>query len=173
MPVVIDGPWDILIAHPPCTFLSFVGNRHLSTRVTPPEKVIERLWNLAEAAVFFMQMIGADCPRIAVENPLGYMSRLYRRPDFTISPWQFADGPMDEENMEKKRTCFWTKNLPPLLPLRSNNAPAPKRFLKSGKPMNFEECATGNRAKIRAKTFPGIAKAMAEQWGGDCRKEAD
>lgn len=163
--VTIDGTWDLLIAHPPCTYLSLVTTRHLSTRVTPPEKVIDRMWKLAEAAVFFMQMVGADCKRIAVENPLGFMSRLYRKPDFTIHPYQFANGPEDTENMEKKRTCFWTKNLPELLPMRNNVAPVPKKYSKSGKPLNFEECATGNRSKTRSKTFPGIAKAMAEQWG--------
>lgn len=161
----IDGPWDLLIAHPPCTYLSLVTTRHLSTRCTPPEKVIDRMWKLAEAAVFFMQMMLADCPRIAVENPLGFMSRLYRKPDFTVHPYEFSEGPDDTENYEKKRTCFWVKNLPALLPLRTVQPPEPKAWSKSGKPLNFEECATGNRAKVRSKTFPGIAKAMVEQWG--------
>lgn len=161
----IVGPWDLLIAHPPCTYLSLVTTRHLSLRVTSPEKVVARMWKLAGAAVFFMQMILADCPRIAVENPLGFMSKLYRKPDFTVHPYQFADGPDDADNYEKKRTCFWTKNLPALLPMKAVEPPDPKRWTKSGKPMYFEECATGNRSKVRSKTFPGIAKAMAEQWG--------
>lgn len=163
--VNVDGPWDLLIAHPPCTYLSLVTTRHLSLRVTSPEIVVARMWKLAGAAVFFMQMMLADCPRIAVENPLGFMSKLYRKPDFTVHPYQFADGPGDVENYEKKRTCFWVKNLPVLLPMRTVEPPDPKGWTKSGKPKYFEECATGSRSKVRSKTFPGIAKAMAEQWG--------
>lgn len=163
--VHLDGPWDLLIAHPPCTYLSLVTTRHLSLKKNTPEKVVDRMWRLAEAAVFFMRMMLADCPKIAVENPLGFMSRLYRKPDFTVHPYFFCEGPKDKENYEKKRTCFWTKNLPPLLPMKAMPPPKPKAYSKSGKPLNFEECVTKNRAKTRSKTFPGIAKAMAEQWG--------
>lgn len=163
----ISGKWDLLIAHPPCTYLSGVTTRHLSLRCTPAEKVVDRFWKLAESAVFFMQFALADCEKICVENPLGFMSRLWRKPDQTIHPYYFSGGQQDTENYHKKRTCFWLKGLPILE--YDCNIPAPKPLgysSKTGKAYNFEEMATGNRAKERSKTFPGIAKAMAEQWGG-------
>ena len=72
----IEGKWDLLIAHPPCTYLSAVTTRHLSLKCTPAERVVERFWKLSESAVFFMQLALADCDRICVENPMGFMSRL-------------------------------------------------------------------------------------------------
>lgn len=77
----IDGRWDLIIAHPPCTYLSSATTRHLSLRCTPAEKVVDRMWKLAASAVFFMRFVLADCERICVENPSGFMSRLYRKPD--------------------------------------------------------------------------------------------
>lgn len=161
----IDGKWDLLIAHPPCTYLSAVTTRHLSLKCTPAEKVVERFWKLAEAAVFFMQFALADCDRICVENPMGFMSRLWRKPDQTVHPYYFASDENDTENYHKKRTCFWLKGLNPLEQINSLKAPPPLAYSSSGKPLNFEEMATGKRAKVRSKTFPGIARAMAEQWG--------
>ncbi len=172
----IDGRWGLIIAHPPCTYLSGVTTRHLSLRCTPAEKVVERLWKLAESAVFFMRLALADCERICVENPSGFMSRLYRKPDQTIHPYFFAESEIDTENYQKKRTCLWLKGLNPLE--RKNTLPPPKPygFTRSGRPINFEE-AHGKipglvcdecGARARSKTFPGIAKAMAEQWGGEC-----
>lgn len=169
----IKGQWDLLIAHPPCTYLSAVTTRHLSLRMNSAEKVVERMWKVSESAVFFMRFILADCPRIAVENPMGFMSRLYRKPDQVIHPYYFAENKDDIANYQKKRTCLWLKNLP-LLNKRNNlPAPEPYGYTKSGKPINFEE-AHGKikglncdkiSAKARSKTFPAIAKAMAEQWG--------
>ena len=162
----IIGKWDLLIAHPPCTYLSGVTTRHLSLRCTPAEKVVERFWKLAESAVFFMQFALADCDKICVENPLGFMSKLWRKPDQTVHPYFFAESESDIENYPKKRTCFWLKGLRPIVRSSDLTPPPPLGYSKSGKPLNFEEKATGNRAKIRSKTFPGIAKAIAEQWGG-------
>lgn len=159
------GRWDLLIAHPPCTYLSGVTTRHLSLRVTPAEKVVARMWCVAKAAVFFMQFVLCDIPHICVENPSGYMSTLWRKPDVIVHPYYFAGGENDTENYEKKRTCFWLKNLPSLERRCNLPAPKPHAISKSGKPLNFEEMARGDRAKVRSKTFPGIAAAMAEQWG--------
>lgn len=163
--VMIDGRWDLIIAHPPCTYLSSVTTRHLSLSCSSPEKVVARMWELARAAVFFLVCYYADAKMIAVENPLGFMSTLWRKPDQIISPYYFAESCMDEENYHKKRTCLWLRNLPPLKRDTYLPPPPPIKYSRSGKPMNFEECATGNRSKTRSKTFPGIAKAMAEQWG--------
>lgn len=132
------------------------------------------MWKLAASAVFFMRFILADCEKICVENPSGFMSRLYRKPDQTVHPYFFAESEEDIENYQKKQTCFWLKGLKPLE--RSNSLPPPKPYgyTRSGKPINFEEAhgkipgleCDRNGAKARSKTFPGIARAMAEQWGG-------
>lgn len=120
-----------------------------------------------------MQFALADCDRICVENPLGYMSRLWRKPDQTIHPYYFAESKDDIENYQKKRTCLWLKNLPQLKPTNFLPPPEPYGYTRSGKPVNFEEAhgkinginCDSNSAKARSKTFPGIAGAMAEQWG--------
>lgn len=160
--------WDLVIAHPPCTYLSAVTTRHLSLRCTPPEKVVDRLWKVAKSAVFFMQCYYANADKVAVENPIGFMTRLFRKPDCIIHPYFFATSQDDVENYHKKRTCFWLRGLPPLE--RTSHLPEPKpiAFSKSGKPLNFEETVKGkDRAKLRSKTFFGVARAMAEQWGGE------
>lgn len=170
----IDGRWDLIIAHPPCTYLSSVTTRHLSLRCTPAEKVVDRMWKLAASAVFFMRFVLADCERICVENPSGFMSRLYRKPDQTVHPYFFAESESDIENYQKKQTCFWLKNLKPLERKNALPPPEPYGYTRSGKPINFEEAhgkipglaCDKHGAKARSKTFPGIAKAMAEQWGG-------
>lgn len=163
---VISGKWDLLIAHPPCTYLTCVAGRHLSLKCTSAEKVIERLWKVAESAVFFMRFALADCEKICVENPLGYMSSFYRKPDQIVHPYYFAESKNDTENYHKKRTCFWLKGLKPLNRTNNLEAPPPLGYTRTGKPLNFEEMARGkNRSKTRSKTFSGIAKAMAEQWG--------
>lgn len=165
--------WDLIIAHPPCTYLSSVTTRHLSLRVTPAEKVVNRMWKVAESAVFFMQIACADCDKIAIENPVGYMSKLWRKQDQVIHPYFFAKDEKDIANYQKKRTCLWLKGLNPLKRTTHLEPPKPYGHTKSGKPINFEEAhgkipgleCDGNSAKARSKTFPGIAQAMAEQWG--------
>lgn len=174
----ISGKWDLLIAHPPCTYLSGVTTRHLSLKCTPPEKVVERFWKLSKAAVFFMCFALADCEKICVENPSGFMSTLWRKPDQTIHPYYFAEDENDIENYQKKRTCLWLKNLNPIERTTNLLPPKPYGYTKSGKPINFEEAhgkikglkCDSNGAKARSKTFPGIARAMAEQWAGDTNK---
>lgn len=174
----IDGKWDLMIAHPPCTYLSGVTTRHLSLKCTPAEKVVERFWKLAESAVFFMQFALADCDRICVENPLGFMSTLWRKPDQIVHPFYFAESEDDVENYQKKRTCFWLRGLLPLKRKNQLKPPKPYGYTKSGKPINFEEAHGkiagfqhgGSSASARSKTFPGIARAMAEQWAGGTEK---
>lgn len=135
----------------------------------PPEKVVERWEERAKAAVFFMHFALADIPKIAVENPVGFMNSAYRKPDMVIHPYQFATGTDDAENYHKKRTCLWTKGLPELMPTADlpepNLAEIYGRY-PSGKTPCWEDTVNGkDRAKLRSKTFPGIAAAMAEQWG--------
>lgn len=160
------GPWDLLIAHPPCTYLSNVGTRHLSLRCNPPEKVVRRWEDRAKAAVFFMYFVLAHCDRIAVENPTGFMNTAYRKPDQIIHPYMFADSEQDTEQYVTKGTCLWLKGLPPL---KSNDLPKPNNrqlfgVMPSGKARTWEDTYS-RKASVRSKTFPGIARAMAEQWG--------
>ena len=162
------GKWDLLIAHPPCTYLSNVATRAYSLKCTPAEKVVARLEERAKAAIFFMRFALADVDKICVENPVGFMNTAYRKADQIIDPYMFAESVNDTENYVTKRTCYWLKGLPKLvgnsLP-KPNNAELFGRY-SNGKMRCWEEVQKGNRAKVRSKTFPGIARAMAEQWGG-------
>lgn len=157
--------WDLIIAHPPCTYLSNVATRSFSLKCTPADKVVARWEERAKAAVFFMQFILAECPRIAVENPIGFMSTAYRKPDQIIHPYQFARDTNDFDYVTKA-TCLWLKGLPTL---KTNNLPKPDNrtlfgVLSSGKVRTWADTYSRN-PKVRSKTFSGIAKAMAEQWG--------
>ena len=145
------GKWDLLIAHPPCTYLSNAGARFLYPKGVLNE---ERLKLGLAAKDFFMAFYNADCEKICIENPTP--SRVYELPKYTqvIQPWMFG-------HPVQKRTWLWLKGLEPLKPTeiveerQSSKVPG-NWFNKGGK----------ERQKNRAKTFPGIAKAMAEQWGG-------
>lgn len=138
----LDGRWDLIIAHPPCTELCASGQRWFSEGVKPLR--LQR-----EAIAFFYKFVLADCDKIAIENPIGVMSTAYRKPDCIINPWEFG-------HPEQKKTCLWLKGLEPLHPTN----------IVEGREQRIWRMAPGpNRAKNRSKTFPGIAKAMAEQWG--------
>lgn len=158
--------WDLMIAHPPCTYLSNACTRGFSLRCTLAEKVVDRWKNRSEAAVFFMYFILAPIEHIAVENPVGFMNTAYRKADQIIDPYMFAESVDDKENYVTKRTCLWTKNLPNL---KTNSLQKPNNaelfgVYKNGKARTWED-SFSRSAKVRSKTFPGIAKAMAEQWG--------
>lgn len=101
--------WDMIIAHPPCTYLTLSGNRWFSVEKYG-QKAIKRLQDREDAIKFFMAFANADCPRIAIENPIGIMSSRFRKADQIVQPWQFA---LSEEEKTEKSTCFWLKGLPP------------------------------------------------------------
>ena len=148
--------WDMIIAHPPCTHLSSSGARWF------PEKRADG--RQQQGIDFFMSFTRADCPHIAVENPVGIMSTQYRKPDQIIQPWMFG-------HPEKKATCLWLKGLPKLEP--TNDVSAYMRTLPKSRQERLHYLPPGpDRARIRSRTFPGIAKAMAEQWGGSCDEES-
>lgn len=169
------GEWDLIIAHPPCTYLSNVATRHFSLRCTEAEKVVHRWKDRAEAAVFFMYFPLARCKHIAVENPIGFMNTAYRKPDQIIHPYMFAKSKEDKENYVTKTTCLWLIGLPNL---KTNGIEKPNnRELfgchPSGKARDWEAVVSGGeRGKLRSKTFSGIAKAMAEQWSAYIESEA-
>ena len=100
----LDG-WDLIIAHPPCTYLTVAANKYYDYKKYG-EKAINRLKGRIEAVAFFMQFIGVNCPKVAIENPIGIMSRLYKKPTQVIHPYQFG-------HRERKGTCLWLKGLPP------------------------------------------------------------
>lgn len=157
--------WNLMIAHPPCTYLTTGGNNGLFKKNPLRCKMRE------EAFSFAMQLYNASIPKICIENPQGYINTHFRKPDQTIHPYMFGDS-------EMKRTCLWLKNLPKLYYTQTNaKQPDPKYFRKSGqnvgKKIYFTESGRKTaesglkRWQVRSKTFPGIAHAMAVQWGSD------
>ena len=154
------GKWDMIIAFPPCTYLTVTGNRWFNID-RYGEKAIQRHKDRKDAIYFFMAFANADCEKIAIENPVGIMSSEWRKPNQIINPWQFGDA-------FEKKTCLWLKGLPELTPTNIVEIPPRKKF-DSGKTMPswYAEAwhlPKEERAKLRSKTFPGIAKAMAAQW---------
>jgi hypothetical protein len=154
--------WDLIIAFPPCTDLSYAGARWF------PEKIADG--RQARAMDFFMEMVNAPSPLVAVENPQGVPMRQYRQPDQKIQPWMFGDN-------FKKTTCLWLKGLPKLKPYTTVEPAASDLLItvsggsrargESWRPeWNRYEDSEGrkNRAKLRSRTFPGVAEAMAKQW---------
>ena len=155
------GKWDLIIAFPPCTFLTTTGNRWFDVEKYG-EKAKKRIKERKKAIEFFETIANSDCKKIAIENPVGIMSTKFRKPDQIIQPWMFGDA-------FEKRTCLWLKNLPELEPTDIVGIPTRVKF-ESGKSMPKWYSDSWNlpkeeRAKERSKAFPGIAKAMAERWG--------
>lgn len=156
----INGKWDLIIAHPPCTRLCTTSQRWLY--FGDNEYRAKKIQDQQKAIVFFMMFALADCEKIAIENPQGIMSTAFRKPDCVYNPYDFKG------ETECKKTCLWLKGLPPLKPTRDTPLPKEERtrgIFKShfdGKIIgwNDPECA-----KMRSKTPIGVAEAMAEQWG--------
>jgi len=144
--------FDLAIFHPPCTYLTISANKWYKDQ--PPRKsgalVGEARRQAREEAVkFFMALYNADCPHIAIENPVGIMSTRFRKPDQTIQPWMFGHG-------ETKATCLWLKGLPKLIPTN----------IVEGREQRMHKLPpTKDRAKLRSKTYEGIALAFAKQYG--------
>lgn len=164
-PHSICGKWDMIIAFPPCTYLTNVATRHHSLKFTPLLKINARTQKRIDGMRFFMTFANSDCDRIAIENPVGVMNTAYRKPDQIIAPYMFAKNTDDTENYVTKATCFWLKGLNPL---KTNNLPKPNNALMwgvspQGKAYTWEDTFSRNPG-VRSKTFSGIARAMAEQW---------
>ena len=156
---ILNNGWDLMIAHLPCTYLTVTCNKWFNPEFK--DRFPERNRQRQEAVGFFMSLINANINKIAVENPVGIMSSLYRRPDCIIQPFNYGEP-------VRKTTCLWLKNLPPLMSLR--RYPDELVRFKSGATMSKFHCDTvklspHERMKARSRTFPGIANAMADQWG--------
>ena len=152
--------WDMGIFHPECTRLTVTANKWYKPEFADRFPTIHE--DRIKAIDFFMRLVNSGLPKIAIENPIGIMSTKYRKPDQIIQPYQFGDT-------ERKSTCLWLKNLPKLKP--TNIVEPEIIYHKSGRTdgkLHFEtmKLPKEERRKARSVTFPGIAKAMAEQWGG-------
>jgi hypothetical protein len=148
---VLGQPWDLMIAHPPCTFLALGGMRWYSPKWSPPEKLAARIKARDEALAFGRMLLEADVPRSCIEQPMSLLSSRVRRSDQQIQPWQFGHG-------EVKTTWLWLKNLPPLVPTHIVAGREERVHRMTGWQPQAQ------RAHARSLTFPGIARAMAEQW---------
>jgi site-specific DNA-cytosine methylase len=151
--------WDLIIAHPPCTYLTLAGNKWFKPEFA--DRFPDRQRQRKEAIDFFMAIANADCDKIAIENPVGVMSSQWRKPDQYIEPYMFGDP-------EKKKTGLWLKGLPLLKP--TNIVEPVIIHCKSGanEPrwhMETMHLPKEERSRVRSQTFPGIAKAFADQWG--------
>ena len=155
------GKWDMIIAFPPCTYLTNTGNPYLNVEKYG-EKAIQRYKNREEAFEFFMAFANADCDKIAIENPIGYANTHYRKPNQIIQPWQFG-------HPFTKATCLWLKGLPNLIPSVVEKPAYCKSYAwdtmvdERGKTISWNSDLS---KKLRSKTFPGVARAMAMQWCG-------
>ena len=151
---VIEMGWDLMVAFPPCTHLAVSGARWF------PEK--KKDGRQQQGIDFFMSLVNANINFIAIENPIGIMSRIYRKPDQIIHPYYFGDP-------SRKSTCLWLKNLPRLTHEKSSHVEPDIYVCKNGKTFSRDYMvalsAGGNRGHLRSKTYPGIAKAIASQWG--------
>lgn len=147
--VIYSGKWDLMVAHPPCTHLAVSGARWFKGKETEQHRALE----------FVANLLAAPIQKIALENPISIISSKIRKPDQIIQPWWFGHG-------ETKATCLWLKGLPKLIPTKVVEGRKPRVHFASPGP---------DRWKERSRTLPGIAEAMAAQWGGnilDQRKSA-
>ena len=140
---ILDDGWDLMVAHPPCTYLAVSGARWFKDR--PQEQI--------KALEFVRVLMDAPIPKICIENPVSVISSKIRKPDQIIQPWMFGHG-------ETKATCLWLKNLPRLMPSYIVKGRTQKVFLTPPGP---------DRWKIRSRTLTGVAEAMASQWGHNLR----
>ena len=137
---ILDGDWDLMIAHPPCTYLAVSGARWFKHRQKEQQ----------EAIGFVRKLMNARIKRIAIENPVGVLSTKIRKPEQIIQPWQFGHG-------ETKATCLWLKGLPQLV----------ATDIVDGRENRIHKMSPGkDRSKLRSLTYKGVAEAMANQWGG-------
>lgn len=146
---VLKGDWLAIIAFPPCTHLSSSGARWWAEKQADGRQ--------QEAIRFFMRFFDTHCEYVAVENPIGRMSTAWRKPDQIIQPWMFGHG-------EQKATCLWLRNFPKLEPTNIVDGREQKMWYMGPSP---------ERAKLRSKTYPGIARAMAHQWGAFLKEKTN
>ena len=138
---ILNRKWDMVLAFPPCDHLAVSGARWFEEKRKDGRQ--------QKGIDFFMMFANLDCSKVAIENPIGIMSTLWRKPEQIVQPWQFGHG-------ETKSTCLWLKGLPKL---------KPTEIVEGRRQRVWAMPETKQRPKLRSKTYEGIAKAMAEQWG--------
>lgn len=156
------GRWDMIVAFPPCTYLSKCCNK-LYNEDRYGEKAVKRKEMREDAVKFFMKIVNADCDKIAIENPVGVMSTRYRKPDQIIQPYMFGEP-------YEKMTCLWLKGLPQLTPTDIVEPEPRVKYRSTSQAKWFDDASRltkEERSKVRSKTFKGVAEAMAHQWGKD------
>jgi len=151
---LLEKQWDMILAFPPCTHLAVSGAAWFEQKRKDGRQ--------QQGIDFFMRFVNCKCERMAIENPVGIMSTLWRKPDQYIQPYEYG-------NPFSKKTCLWLRGLPNLIPTKIVDKGEQIKYA-SGRSMpkwyaDMYQLPTKERAKLRSKTFPGIAKAMAEQWG--------
>lgn len=163
IPVMNSGEWGMMIAHPVCTHLASSGAKHFAQKRKDGRQ--------QKGIQFFMEFTKTPIPHVAIENPKGIMSTIYRKPDQIIQPWMFGDS-------FQKGTCLWLKGLPLLKHYAEDDMFHKKTHVDHGefvvtsggkKLPKWYSNAGGDRSQTRSETFPGIAEAMAVQWGGHIR----
>jgi hypothetical protein len=158
---VLDQPWDLMVAHPPCTYLSVSGMHWTKRGLRDPQ--------LTEDALDFVRLLmGAHVPKIALENPVSVISSRIRKPDQIVQPYHFGHD-------ASKKTCLWLKNLPPLRPtemIEPRTVNGRQRWGNQTDSGQNKLAPSDDRWKIRSATYHGIADAMADQWGGIAKREA-
>lgn len=156
--VAYGSEWDLIIAHPPCTYITNSGVRHLYTK--NGNRNADRWFRLKDSCSFFKKFLDHPCPRIAIENPIPHkyaVELIGRKYDQLVQPWMFG-------HMEQKATCFWLKGLPKLD--QENNVKEEMMKLPKSERQRIHYLSPGpERAKLRSKTFEGLAQAMVNQWG--------
>jgi hypothetical protein len=145
-----------MIAHPPCTYLTVAGNKWMKPEYAAKYPTRKRDRELA--IEFFMALYNAPIQKVAIENPIGIMSSVFRKPDCIVQPWMFGHG-------ETKATCFWTRGLPPLIPTHAKDDLFSEREPVEREQRLHKLPPSPDRWKERSRTFQGIANAMADQWG--------
>lgn len=159
---VLGNGWDLMIAHPPCTYLTCAQNKWYKPEYA--DRFPDRRKRQQEGIEFFLEFTRTTIPRVAIENPIGVMSTHYRKPDQIIQPYEFGHD-------ARKATCLWLKGLPKMIPTKV--VPVTLHRTKGGNTMSRWHVTLGNsrdkvrRAQLRSITFQGIADAMADQWGKD------
>lgn len=166
---LLEQPWDMIIAFPPCTYLTNAGMCNLTRKGATAEYVAERLRKRDEALEFVLKIYNSRCDKIAIENGVGFLSTGWRKPDQIIRPYEFGHS-------VNKKTCLWLKGLPKLVP--TNIVQPDTEKAKLGKTVSSWYASTLREgrtlkevSRIRSKTFDGIAKAMSSQWSDLCRSQ--
>lgn len=158
--LILRDIWDLIIAHPECTFLTVSNNGPIThgCRFYTAQQAKEFR---DQAIEFFMLFTRSKAKKTVIENPIGIMSKIYRSPDQIIQPWQFGDD-------ASKRTCLWLKGVPPLVP--TNILPGGAKAIRANQTISGQNSLgpSRDRKRLRSMTYPGIAAAMATQWGGSC-----